>query len=51
MQDDVFAATEFKTMSIDELHILYRSWPIRHKNRLAEGREYLTYYIEHRIVK
>ncbi len=38
-------------MTIGELHILYRQWPIRHEERLKDGREHFTYYYEGQIVK
>lgn len=43
-------ATDLTAMTIGELHSLYRRWPIRHKKRVAEGREHMTYYYEGRIV-
>jgi len=38
-------------MSIGELESFYRQSHIRHKERLSEGREHFTYYIEGRIVR
>lgn len=38
-------------MKIDELHSLYRSWPMRHKERQSEGRESFSFYYEGRIVR
>lgn len=38
-------------MSIGELERFYRQSHIRHKERLADGREHFTYYIEGRIVR
>lgn len=38
------------TMTIGELHSLYRCWPIRHQKRVASGREHLTFYYENRII-
>ena len=57
-QDDLYeiqkgndASADLSTMTIDELHKLYRQWPIRHQERLNEGREHMTYYFEGQIVK
>ena len=57
-RDDLFempgesvAVTDLRAMTISELHALYRQWPIRQRQRLAEGREHLTYYYEGRIVR
>lgn len=44
-------SADFSAMTIDELHKLYRQWPIRHQERLNEGREHMTYYYEGQIVK
>lgn len=38
-------------MTIGELHKLYRHWPVRHEERLKEGREHMTYYFEGQIVR
>ena len=38
-------------MTIGELHKLYRQWPVRHEERLKEGREHMTYYFEGLIVR
>lgn len=43
-------ATDLSVMTIAELHNLYRCWPLRHKNRAAEGREHMTFYYERQIV-
>lgn len=57
-QEDLYAMSEvgfdgvdLTVKSIDELYKLYRRWPLRHKEREAEGRESRTYYFEHRIIK
>ena len=56
-QDDLYeihkgsASVDLSTMTIDELHKLYRQWPIRHQERLNEGREHMTYYYEGQIVR
>ena len=57
-QDDLYeihkgnaALADFSTMTIDELHKLYRQWPVRHQERLNEGREHMTYYYEGQIVR
>lgn len=42
---------DLSTMTIGELHSLYRRWPIRHQRRMASGREHLTFYYENRIVR
>lgn len=42
---------DLSAMTIDELHKLYRQWPIRHQERLNEGREHMTYYYEGLIVR
>lgn len=43
--------SELATLTIEELHSLYRCWPIRHKERAAKGCEHLTFYYEGRIVR
>lgn len=43
--------TPLEKMSIGELKRLYRQSHIRHKERLTEGREHFTYYIEGKIVR
>lgn len=43
--------TDFSAMTIDELHKLYRQWPIRHQERLNKGREHMTYYFEGQILR
>lgn len=57
-QDDLYEIqkgtaqlTDLSAMTIDELHKLYRQWPIRHQERLKEGREHMTYYYECQIVR
>lgn len=42
--------SELATMTVSELHGLYRRWPIRHREREAQGREHFTFYHEGRIV-
>lgn len=37
-------------MTVDELYNLYRGWPLRHREREAEGREHMTFYFEGKIV-
>lgn len=56
-EDDLYEMTDveveqkgFDSMTIDELYKLYRRWPLRHKARVAEGREYFTFFYEGRIV-
>lgn len=43
--------TDLAEMTIDELHRLYRRWPIRRQAREAEGRETRTFYFEGLIVR
>lgn len=57
-QDDLYEiqkgkaeTVDLSAMTIDELHKLYRQWPIRHQERLNEGREHMTYYYEGLIVR
>lgn len=57
-QDDLYeiqkgnaVSTDLSAMTIDELHKLYRQWPVRHQERLNEGREHMTYYYEGQIVR
>lgn len=42
---------DLSAMDIDGLYRLYRRRQLRHKDRLKEGREHLTYYYEGRIVR
>lgn len=42
---------DLKSLSIDELHLLYRRWPIRHNERRAKGRESMSFYYEGQIVR
>ncbi len=42
--------SELATMTVSELHGLYRRWPIRHREREAQGREHFTFYLEGKIV-
>lgn len=51
IQKEEIEAKDMSSMTIDELHRLYRQWPIRHEERKKEGREHLTYYYEGQIVK
>lgn len=41
---------DLHSLTIDELHALYRRWPIRHNERRAKGRESWTFYYERDIV-
>lgn len=45
------ANSNLKTLSIGELHLLYRRWPIRHNNRRAKGRESMSFYYEGQIAR
>lgn len=51
MPEYEIADNDLSTMTIGELHSLYRRWPIRHQRRMASGREHLTFYYENRIVR
>lgn len=51
MPKDEIAANNLSTLTIGELHSLYRCWPIRHQKRITSGREHLTFYYENRIVR
>lgn len=51
MPKDEIAANNLSTLTIGELHSLYRCWPIRHQKRIASGREHLTFYYENRIIR
>ena len=42
--------SDLAMMTVSELHSLYRSWPIRHREREAQGREHFTFYREGKIV-
>lgn len=42
--------SDFATMTVSELHSLYRRWPIHHREREAQGREHFTFYREGKIV-
>lgn len=42
---------DLSAMTIDELHRLYRQWPLRHRRRVEEGREHFTFYYEGHIVR
>lgn len=44
------SGSDLSALSIGELHELYRRWPVRHRDREAEGREHFTFYYEDRIV-
>lgn len=41
---------ELSAMSVGELYMLYRRWPIRRNSRGIEGREPITFYYEGRII-
>lgn len=43
--------TDLGALTIDSLYRLYRQWPLRHEQRLKEGREHFTFYYEGRIVR
>lgn len=43
--------SDLRFLTIDELHALYRRWPIRHKERQAAGRESFSFSREGRIVQ
>lgn len=43
--------TDLPAMTIDELYRHYRQWPLRHRERLKQGREHNTYYYEGLIVR
>lgn len=47
---DLSDKSELATMTVSELHSLYRRWPIRHREREEQGREHFTFYHEGRIV-
>ncbi|MDE6342007.1 MAG: hypothetical protein K2K93_06795 [Muribaculaceae bacterium] len=51
MPESVPVGSDLTSLSIDELHRLYRRWPARQEQRRAEGREPLTFYLEGRIVR
>lgn len=51
ISQEVPVATNLTSLTIAELHSLYRYWPIRHKNRESEGRESFSFYYEGRIVR
>ncbi len=38
-------------LSVGELYELYRSWPMRHREREAQDREHMTFYYEGKIVR
>lgn len=44
-------SSDLGSLSIDELHCLYRRWPIRHSERRAEGRESMSFYYEGQIAR
>lgn len=46
-----FVYEDLATMTISDLYVEYRRWPLRHQERLSMGQEYLTYYYEGRIVR
>lgn len=43
--------SDLKSLSIDELHRLYRRWPIRHTKRRENGRESMSFYNEGEIAR
>lgn len=47
---DLSDKSELATMTVSELHSLYRRWPIRHREREEQGREHFTFYHEGKIV-
>lgn len=51
MPKDEIVANNLSTLTIGELHSLYRCWPIRHQKRIASRREHLTFYYENRIIR
>ena len=51
IQKDNAETADLSAMTIGELHKLYRQWPIRHRERLKEGREHITCYYEGQIVR
>lgn len=57
-EDDLYNMEESETspqnlsaMTVDELHRLYRQWPLRHRRIVEEGREHFTFHYEGRIVR
>ena len=44
-------STDLGSLTIDELHCLYRRWPIRHNERRAKGRESMSFYCEGQIAR
>lgn len=51
MPSTKFANADLSKMTVDELHKLYRQWPIRHKARKESGREHNTFFFEGHIVR
>lgn len=51
MPQSVSGLSDLKTLTVKELHDLYRQWPIRHRERQQQGREHLTFWQEGRIVR
>ncbi len=47
---DLSDKSELATMTVSELHSLYRRWPICHRERETQGREHFTFYHEGKIV-
>ena len=43
------ANEDLKSMTIDDLHTLYRRWSVRHNERCAKGRESISFYYEGQI--
>ena len=51
MSEGELFCTDLTTLTVGELHRLYRRWPLRRQARTEAGREHLTYYYEGRIVR
>lgn len=51
MPEAASVESDLTSLSIDELHQLYRRWPARQELRRTSGREPLTFYFEGRIVR
>lgn len=45
------ANKDLKSLNIDELHTLYRRWPLRHNDRRTKGRESMSFYYEGQIAR
>lgn len=48
---EIDAKADLSSMTISELHSLYRGWPQRQEQRRIEGRQHLTFYFEGKIVR